>query len=289
MKRFLIITTTVCLSLNLLTTVAFGQGVKEIVEKHEKQKVADLEKYLSDNPEAEDLDAAYFFLANALTAVGDTEKIPTILEKRYALQPKGANAPVQLILSEILQPYIVVTSESGQKDKAKAFIETIKNDLRLHPASQRINQILDQVAGPLNLPGVGETMEISFTSTEGEEIDLAKMKGKVVLVDFWATWCGPCIQEMPNVIAAYEKYKDQGFEVIGISLDQDESKLKSFISDKNMTWPQYFDGKGWKNEIASKLGIKGIPATFLIGKDGKIAASNLRGNALDKAVEAALK
>ena len=106
------------------------------------------------------------------------------------------------------------------------------------------------------------------------------MSGKVVLVDFWATWCPPCVAEMPNVIAAYNQYHDQGFEIIGISLDQDKDALLAFTKENKMPWPQYFDGKGWSNEIAGQYGIRGIPATFLIGKDGKIAATDLRGPAL---------
>jgi|TARA_B110000116_G_scaffold144522_1_gene125315 thiol-disulfide isomerase/thioredoxin len=141
--------------------------------------------------------------------------------------------------------------------------------------------------GELNRPGVGEVMELKFTSLAGKEIDLADMKGKVVLIDFWATWCGPCIAELPNVRKAYEDYHDKGFEIIGISLDKakDEAKLKSFVKDENMPWPQAFDGKGWDTDLAQQYGISSIPATFLVGKDGKIVSSNLRGPALSSAVK----
>lgn len=122
----------------------------------------------------------------------------------------------------------------------------------------------------------------------GNPLSLAKYKGKVVLLDFWATWCGPCVAELPNVIKAYEKHHAKGFEIIGISLDQDEQKLKDFIKDKNMTWPQYFDGKGWENKLASKYGIQSIPATFLLDGEGKIIAKDLRGEALEQAVAKAL-
>ena len=113
------------------------------------------------------------------------------------------------------------------------------------------------------------------------------MKGKVVLIDFWATWCGPCIAELPNVLKAYEEYNDKGFEIIGISLDnaKDEDKLRTFVKDKKMTWPHAFDGQGWRNSLAKKFGISSIPATFLIGKDGKVVSTNLRGPALSKAVK----
>ena len=116
----------------------------------------------------------------------------------------------------------------------------------------------------------------------GEPLSIARFKGKVVLVDFWATWCGPCREELPNVLAAYKKYHDKGFEIIGVSLDQDENTLKSFIKEKGMVWPQYFDGQGWGSKLGQKYGIDSIPMTFLLDQEGKIVAKGLRGAALDE-------
>ena len=123
---------------------------------------------------------------------------------------------------------------------------------------------------------------------DGNPISVANYKGKVVLVDFWATWCGPCVGEMPNVIKTYGKYHDKGFEIIGVSLDQDKDKLTSFIKENKMPWPQFFDGQGWQNKLAVKYGIQSIPSNYLIGKDGKIIDMELRGDALDDAVGKAL-
>jgi thiol-disulfide isomerase/thioredoxin len=115
----------------------------------------------------------------------------------------------------------------------------------------------------------------------GNPLTLAAYKGKLVLVDFWATWCGPCVDELPNVLAAYKKYHDQGFEIVGISLDEEEAKLTGFLKDQGVSWAQYFDGKGWENKLAVKYGVQSIPATFLLDGEGTIIARDLRGAALE--------
>lgn len=126
---------------------------------------------------------------------------------------------------------------------------------------------------------------LKFTATDGKEVDLEKLRGKVVLVDFWASWCGPCIVEMPNVVATYQKLQGKGFEVIGISLDQDKEAMEGSIKKLGMTWQQYFDGKGWQNTISTSFGIDSIPAAWLIDKKGMLRETGLRGEALGKAVE----
>lgn len=127
--------------------------------------------------------------------------------------------------------------------------------------------------------------------TAGEPFTLERYKGKVVLIDFWATWCGPCIDELPNVIAAYDKHHAAGFEILGISLDKegDGAKLAAFTKERKMPWPQFFDGKFWDNQLVKQYGITAIPATFLLDGEGKILGKNLHGTALEKAVAEALK
>ncbi len=123
---------------------------------------------------------------------------------------------------------------------------------------------------------------------EGKSLSLDDYKGKVVLLDFWATWCGPCVGELPNVKANYGKYHPQGFDIVGVSLDEDEAELRDFIKVKAMPWPQIFDGKGWEAGDAQAYGVRAIPFTLLIGKDGVIAAVNPRGEELEPAIQAAL-
>ena len=119
--------------------------------------------------------------------------------------------------------------------------------------------------------------------------DLAKYRGRVVLLDFWATWCGPCVQEVPSMLKSYGKHRPKGFEIIGISLDQDKKSLDHFVKTRKLPWPQLFDGRGWETANARRYDVKAIPFTLLIGKDGKIAAVNPRGAALEPAIVAALK
>ncbi len=134
-------------------------------------------------------------------------------------------------------------------------------------------------------------LAISGKDLDGKAVSLAEYQGKVLLLDFWATWCGPCVAELPNVIAAYDKYHAEGFEIVGISLDQQNSREKvvKFTQDKKMSWRQIYDGKYWQADNAVAFGIQAIPFTLLIGKDGKIAAVGARGEALAPAIEAALK
>ncbi len=111
---------------------------------------------------------------------------------------------------------------------------------------------------------------IKFTAVDGTKFDLAQWRGKVVLVDFWATWCPPCRREVPTIVAAYRKLHDKGFEVVGISLDQSKEQLMVFTKNNGMPWPQYFDGKGWENELSTRFHIEGLPTMWLLDKQGRI-------------------
>ncbi|MFM8633754.1 MAG: TlpA family protein disulfide reductase [Planctomycetia bacterium] len=150
--------------------------------------------------------------------------------------------------------------------------------------NERIKQMGESFAGTLrrlSLPG--NSMEIKGTLLSGKPFDQKTLAGKVVLVDFWATWCGPCVAEIPNVMEQYEKYHDKGFEVVGISLDEDRESLQKFVEDRKVPWPILFEqseGNGWQHPMATYYGISGIPTVILIGRDGKVITLNARGEKL---------
>lgn len=139
------------------------------------------------------------------------------------------------------------------------------------------------------LESVGKPVALQFTALDGREVDVAKMKGKVVLVDFWATTCTPCVAELPQIKADYDKYHSQGFEVIGISCDgeqqTDQKKVERFVKRKELPWPQFYDGKQQTdNKFAQAFGVDGIPHLMLIDKKGNLRFDNVRPKELDKKI-----
>jgi thiol-disulfide isomerase/thioredoxin len=155
-----------------------------------------------------------------------------------------------------------------------------------NPAVRELAERIGGTARRLSLPG--NPMKLTGTLLSGEPFDQATLAGKVVLVDFWATWCGPCVAEIANLRKEYERWHDKGFEVVGVSLDEDRDTLAQFVKTREIPWPILYEqpgGPGWQHPLASYYGITGIPTVVLIGRDGNVITLDARGKKLGAALE----
>lgn len=216
-----------------------------------------------------------------------------IIEKREALNTemmekankafieKNGGSPVALYALTQYAGYDI------DADKAEPIFNMLGANVKALPSAMAFAEQLEIA----KKTGIGKiAMDFTQEDTSGVPVSLSSLRGKYVLVDFWASWCGPCRVENPNVVKVFNQYKDRGFTVLGVSLDREGAKEKwmKAIHDDNLTWTHVSDLKFWNNAVAQQYGIKAIPMNLLIDPQGKIIAKNVRGVELGQVVEKAV-
>jgi thiol-disulfide isomerase/thioredoxin len=285
-------------------------SVSEILGQHDRALIRDLSEYLKRNPKAEDRDQGFAALFNKAIEhdwFGDSEEMALRYLKNDPDGPVKALAEIIATMSraqagrhdEALTRYMELINglgKSDQEDFATSFSETFAASAVAageFAIARRVYQTLqdrfpesqglrDKVARELGrLDRVGKPVP-SFEAQDvaGRAVRMESFKGKYVLVDFWATWCGPCIGELPRLQAAYQKYHGSGFEVLSVSLDETRTAVTDFVKVRNLSWPQLHNGTAGA-DLVDAFGVSSIPATYLIDPDGKIIRLDLRGAALE--------
>ncbi len=250
-------------------------------------------KYVNEHPEYKRVARVHYILANALSLADRTEEAVQTYQRLTKDHPDGS-FPEEAWLEMGL-----AYDKLGRHDEADAayrqlvdhpkygsrhFAEIAKRILALDKDSRNgdIPSNRFQMGAPDELIGK-PAIEFHVKDVNGNDLSIEKYRGKVVLLDFWAVWCAPCLAETPHLKRAYQEFKDQDFEIIGISLDHDKSKLLAYIKKQDITWPQFLN-EGGENDVAQMYKVMAIPQTFLIDHEGMIRKANLRGGALEPAI-----
>ena len=226
-------------------------------------------------------------------AEGVTEEQKAEIEKQYEeLDAKLTDLTFQTIDANITNPVGIHlwpgNSYSMELEQLQALAAKVPAE---YQSNERIAKLLSRIE-ILAKTAVGQKFtDFTLPDPEGNPMKLSDIiaKNKYTLIDFWASWCGPCRREMPNVVAAYKEYNKKGFGIVGVSLDSDAEAWKKAIKDMDMTWDHMSDVKGWQCEGAALYGVNSIPATVLVAQDGTIIARNLRGEAIKEKLAELLK
>jgi len=204
-----------------------------------------------------------------------TNRAPTLAKAEKMTRDLREDFPKREETHEIMLMVAQGYLDTDATEKARTIIEDV-----VKKASGETREQAEAQLRKLNL--LGKPFDLKFTDLSGQEQNIKNYAGKVVLVDFWATWCGPCRAALPEVKEVYSKYRAKGFEIFGISFDKDKDALGKVISEEAMTWPQYFDGLAWENKIGAKYEISSIPTVWLVDKKGNLRDLNGRQSLAEK-------
>lgn len=203
-------------------------------------------------------------------------KATSLCEKFAMEHPNAAITPLAIIRFNQLADDI---------DRTSQLFDALSPEVKANDMGRYLAQQLEE-----NKKNTGVVLaDFSQADTTGKEVSLSSFRGKYVLVDFWASWCGPCRMENPNVIKAYNKFKDRNFTILGVSLDKAKQAWVDAINMDGLTWTHVSDLQGWANAVAVKFGITSIPQNFLLDPEGKVIGKNLRGASLERKLARILK
>ncbi len=224
----------------------------------------------------------------AIIITNNRDSLMKETQQSYMQETEKFNTFLKSFISESSSPFVKIFA-AGMLDPNRdgEMLQKTANYLKKNiPDSKYTKDFLAKIGGPKGTQQGNPAKEIDLPMPNGNSLALSSLKGKVVLLDFWASWCKPCRMENPNVVKTYEKYKDRGFTIYSVSLDQRKDQWISAIKADGLTWSNHVsDLKGWNSSAAATYNVNGIPATFLIDESGTIVAKNLRGEQLNAFLE----
>lgn len=237
-----------------------------------KAKTAVLEKSFQEAIEKKDQAKQDVLRAEYMAAQTET------INKIKSYFPEMGTSLVMLYATNFLNP-----------EEEVPFLKVVAEKLaKTNPTNPLVTTFINKIKKLGGIPEGAPVPEISLRTPEGDILSLSSLKGKYVLIDFWASWCGPCRKENPNVVKMYEKFKGKPFEIFGVSLDKDHASWVKAIKADNLGWKHVSDLLYWQSSVVNDFGIKSIPQTYLIDKEGVIIAKNLRGPALEAKLDEVL-